>query len=31
MKGQSRSILSDKDYSGSFTIAPYEPEFIELK
>ncbi|GET25003.1 beta-galactosidase [Prolixibacter sp. NT017] len=31
MKGKSRSILFDKDYSGSFTIAPYEPEFIELK
>jgi beta-galactosidase len=26
-------ILSpfDKDYTGNFTIAPYEPEFIELK
>ncbi len=31
MKGQSRSILFDKDYSGNFTIAPYEPEFIEIK
>jgi beta-galactosidase len=31
MKGNSRSILFDKDYSGDFTIAPYEPEFIELK
>jgi beta-galactosidase len=31
MKGNSRSILFDKDYSGNFTIAPYEPEFIELK
>lgn len=30
-KGNSRSILSDKDYKGNFTIAPYEPEFIELK
>lgn len=27
----SRSILFDKDYKGTFTIAPYEPEFIELK
>ncbi len=27
----SRSILFDKDYKGNFTIAPYEPEFIELK
>ena len=31
MKGKSRSILFDKDYSGSFTIAPYEPEFVEIK
>jgi beta-galactosidase len=31
MKGKSRSILFDKDYNGNFTIAPYEPEFIELK
>lgn len=31
MKGSSRSILLDKDYTGNFTIAPYEPEFIELK
>ena len=31
MKGNSRSILFDKEYSGNFTIAPYEPEFIELK
>ena len=31
MKGNSWSILFDHSYSGSFTIAPYEPEFIELK
>jgi beta-galactosidase len=31
MKGNSRSILFDKDYTGNFTIAPYEPDFIELK
>ena len=31
MKGNSRSILFDKDYLGNFTIAPYEPEFIEIK
>lgn len=31
MKGNSRSILYDKDNKGNFTIAPYEPEFIELK
>ena len=31
MKGNSRSILFDKDYIGNFTIPPYEPEFIELR
>jgi beta-galactosidase len=31
MKGNSRSILYDKDYKGNFTIAPYEPEFVEIK
>jgi beta-galactosidase len=31
VKGNSRSILFDKDYSGKFTIAPFEPEFIEIK
>jgi beta-galactosidase len=31
MKGKSHSFLFGKDYSGNFTIAPYEPEFIELK
>jgi beta-galactosidase len=31
IKENSRSILFDKDYSGNFTIAPYEPEFIEIK
>ena len=31
MKGNSRSILFDKDYKGNFTIAPYEPEFVEIK
>jgi len=31
MKGNSRSILLDKDYTDNFTIAPYEPEFIEIK
>lgn len=29
MKGNSRSILFDRDYKGSFTIPPYEPEFVE--
>jgi beta-galactosidase len=28
---KSKSILFDKDYNGNFTIAPYEPEFIEVK
>jgi beta-galactosidase len=31
MKGNARSILFDKDYNGNITIAPYEPEFIEVK
>jgi len=31
MNGKSRSILFDKDYTGNFEIAPYEPEFIEIK
>ena len=31
MKTKSRSLLLDKDYTGNFTIAPYEPEFIEVK
>jgi beta-galactosidase len=31
VKVKSKSILFDKAYSGSFTLAPYEPEFIELK
>ena len=31
MKGSARSILFDKDITGNFTIAPYEPEFIEIR
>ena len=31
MKGNSRSILFNKDYNGNITIAPYEPEFIEIR
>jgi beta-galactosidase len=31
MNRTSRSILFDKNYTGNFTIAPYEPEFIEVK
>lgn len=30
MNSKSKSILFDEDYSGNFTIAPYEPEFIEI-
>jgi len=30
-KHASKSILFDKDYAGSFSLAPYEPEFIELR
>jgi beta-galactosidase len=31
INGKSRSILFDKVYTGNFTIAPFEPEFIEIK
>jgi beta-galactosidase len=31
MKGNSRSILFNREYTGKFTIAPYEPEFIEMQ
>jgi beta-galactosidase len=31
VKGNSRSILFDKDYSDKFTLAPFEPDFIEIK
>ena len=31
MKGNTRSILYDKNYTDNFTIAPFEPEFIEIK
>jgi beta-galactosidase len=31
IKGNSRSILFDKDYEDNFTLSPYEPEFIEFK
>ena len=31
MAVKSRSILFDKNNEGNFTIAPYEPEFIEIK
>ena len=31
MNGKSKSILFNKEYNGNFTIAPYEPEFIEVQ
>ncbi len=31
IQGNSRSMLFDKNYTGNFTIEPYEPEFIEIK
>jgi beta-galactosidase len=31
MKGNSRSLLFEKDYKGNFMIAPFEPEFVEIK
>jgi len=31
VKGNSHSILFDKDYTGKFMLAPFEPEFIEIK
>lgn len=31
LKKKARSLLYEKDYNGSFTIAPYEPEFIEIR
>jgi beta-galactosidase len=31
LKGNSQSILFNKNYNGNFTIAPYEPEFVEIK
>ncbi len=30
LMGKARSILRDRDYSGSFTLAPFEPDFIEV-
>jgi beta-galactosidase len=31
MKGNSKSILFNKEYTGNIIVAPYEPDFIELK
>jgi len=30
-KGSSRSLLFDRSYTGNFILAPYEPEFIEIR
>jgi len=31
LKGNLKSVLSGNEYIDSFTLAPYEPEFIEVK
>lgn len=31
LKGASRSILRNLDYTDTFTLGPFEPEFVELK
>jgi beta-galactosidase len=31
LKGNSHSLLFEKNYIGNITIAPYEPEFIETR
>ncbi len=31
IEGKAGSILFDREYSGTLTIPPYEPEFIELR
>jgi beta-galactosidase len=31
LKGKSRSILFDRDYTDRFKLEPFEPEFVELK
>ena len=31
LKGASRSILWDRDYTDRFTIGPFEPEFVEIR
>jgi len=30
VKSKSRSLLHDRDYTGNFVLAPYEPEFVEI-
>jgi beta-galactosidase len=31
LEEKSRSILFNRDYTGNFSVAPYEPEFIEIR
>jgi beta-galactosidase len=31
LDGRARSILHDREYSGSFTLPPYKPEFLEME
>jgi beta-galactosidase len=31
LKGKLKSLLFEKEYQDEFTLAPYEPEFIEVK
>ncbi|MHC6231966.1 beta-galactosidase [Arthrobacter sp. MMS24-T111] len=31
MTGPSRSILYDRDYTGEFTLAPYDADFVEVQ
>ena len=31
LKGRSRSILRDQEYQDGFSLAPYEPEFVEIQ
>jgi len=31
LKGHSRSILHDQEYQDGFSLAPYEPEFVETQ
>ncbi|MEQ1796842.1 MAG: beta-galactosidase [Lacibacter sp.] len=31
LSGKMKSILWDKEYTNKFSIAPYEPEFVEIK
>jgi len=31
MNGKSKSVLFDKEYNGIITVAPFEPEFVEIK